>query len=165
MHKVLAILAISGLLAGSAAQAAQDPGPMLHDIHDGSRRLGAAAQVRLTVPLGRAARDDSRAIPRLSLRAGPSITQSGAAIPLGARTTVAPLTELAIRPGYSTTWSIAGQPLAASFSPAALREQRDGLPEGQRNNISTLGVVAIGVGVAVIVGALVLRERLEASSD
>jgi hypothetical protein len=160
MNRVRALIAITALLSASAAQAARDPGLMLHDTHADSRRIGAGAQVSLTLPLGGAVRASERAEPQLSLSAGPSVVRSGSTIAVGARSTVVPLTELAVRPGHSTTWSLAGQPLAASYSTAALRERSDRGPDGERNNISTLGAVAIGVGVVVIVGAVLFVDAV-----
>jgi hypothetical protein len=160
MHRVRALIAITALLSASAAQAARDPGLMLHDTHADSRRIGAGAQVSLTLPLGGAVRDSDRALPRLSLSAGPSVARTGPAVAVRARSTVVPLTELALRPGHSTTWSLAGRPLAASYSTAALRERSDRVPDGERNNISTLGAVAIGVGVVVIVGAVLFVDAV-----
>ena len=160
MHKLPAFLAVAALLWSSAASAARDPGLMLHDTHADSRRIGAAAQISLTLPLGRSVRDHGRATPRLALRAGPGITRQGPTVPVRGQTAVVALTELAVRPGHSTTWSLAGQPLAVRYSPQALREQRDGVPDRERQNISTVGAIAIGVGVAVIVGAVVFYDAV-----
>lgn len=115
-------------------------------------------QLSIVLPLGRTGSKEA-AVPRLDLRAGPSVTRSGPGVTLRSRTVVAPLTAMTLRPGHSTTWSLAGQPLMASYSQQALRERRDGVPDGERKNISTVGVVAIGVGVAAIVGGLVLYDH------
>ena len=158
MNRPTRAFVAAALVWTPAAQAATDPGLMLHDAQSSGPRVGAGVQAIVSIPLGRA-RDDARTT-RLSLRAGPAVTrvESNTGIPV--RTRIAPLTELAVRSKHSTVWSLAGQPLAASYSPQALRERRDGMPDGPHQNISTLGIVAIGVGVAVVVGAVVLYDRI-----
>ena len=145
------------------AQAAQDPGLTLHEGPGNARQLGMAAQASLTIRLGGAAAAESGA-PNLSLRAGPSLTRSGPTVSLRDRTRVAPLAELALRPRHSTTLSFAGQPLAVSYASPALREAA-GPPDGPRSNLSTLGYIAIGVGVAVIVGGILFVDAVRDASE
>lgn len=162
MKRPTRILVAAALVWTPTAQAATDPGLMLHDTQSSGHRVGAGVQATVSIPLGRAS-DDTRTT-RLSLRAGPAMTrvESNTGIPIRSR--IAPLTELAVRSNHSTVWSLAGQPLAASYTPQALRERRDGMTDGPHNNISTLGIVAIGVGVAVVVGGVVLRNWIRESN-
>ena len=55
-------------------------------------------------------------------------------------------------------WTIAGQPLAQVQSPVALRDELWPPINGEQRNIPTVGIVAIGVGVAVIMGGLLLMQ-------
>jgi len=162
MHRLKTFAAALALVA-VPAQAAEDPGLTLHEGPGATRQLGMAAQARLTIPLGRTASADTAA-PRLSLRAGPSLTRTGPTVSLRDRTRVAPLAELALRPRHSTTLSFAGQPLAASYASPALREAA-GPPDGPRQNLSTLGYVAIGVVVVAVVGGLLFIDAVRDASE
>lgn len=156
---------VVALLPSLSARAADDPGLMLHDVNPGGRHVGVALQLSASIPLEGVGRQSTRPQPRLSLRAGPSVTRTGALISPRTRTTVAPLTELSLRPGHSITWSLAGHPFSVSYSQRALREQADAEQSSEHRNLSTIGAVAIGVGIAAIVGAVILVERIEAASD
>ena len=162
MHRLKTFAAALALVA-VPAQAAEDPGLTLHEGPGTTRQLGVAAQARLTIPLGRTASADTAA-PRLSLRAGPSLTRTGPTVSLRDRTRVAPLAELALRPRHSTTLSFAGQPLAASYASPALREAA-GPPDGPRQNLSTLGYMAIGVVVVAVVGGLLFIDAVRDASE
>lgn len=163
MYRLTTFAAALALIA-VPAQAAQDPGLTLHEGPGNARQVGIAAQARLTIPLGGGAASADTASPNLSLRAGPSLTRSGPTVSLRDRTRVAPLAELALRPRHSTTLSLAGKPLAASYASPALREAA-GPPNGERQNLSTVGYIAIGVGVAVIVGGLLFLDAVRDASE
>ena len=163
MHRLKTVAAALALVA-VPAQAAQDPGLTLHEGSGNARQVGVAAQAHLTIPLGGGATSADSGGPRLSLRAGPSLTRTGPTVSLRDRTRVAPLAELALRPRHSTTWSLAGQPLAVSYASPALRGAA-GPPKGERQNLSTLGYIAIGVGVAVIVGGLLFVDAVRDASE
>ena len=165
MSTIKTAAAIASLVAAPLAQAATDPGLTLHGTHAYARHLGVGAQARIVVPLSGARKGGANAGPTLSLRAGPTLSRSGVTVASRQRNLVAPLGELAVVEGRSTTWSLAGQPLAASYSSAALREQAGQAPEGPHNNISTIGIVAIGVGVAAIVGGLLFIDAVNDASD
>ena len=162
MHRLKTIAAALALVA-VPAHAAEDPGLTLHEGPGNARQVGMAAQASLTIPLGGASSADT-AVPSLSLRAGPSLTRSGPTVSVRDRTRVAPLAELALRPRHSTTLSLAGRPLAASYASPALREAA-GPPDGPRQNLSTLGYIAIGVGVAVIVGGILFLDAVRDASE
>lgn len=155
-------LATAALLASAAAQAAQDPGLTLHT-YGQARGIGVGVQAGVTIPLGKT-RSENSSGPQLSLRAGPSLTRGGATVSVRERVTVAPLAELAVRPSHSTTWSLAGQRLAVRYAHPSLREA-EGPPDGPRSNLSTVAWVAIGVGVAVIVGGLLFVDAVRDASE
>ncbi len=163
MKTFATVLALVATFTAPLAQAAQDPGLMLHDTHGGGRLLGAGARVSLTVPLGQRDVDPPR--PTLSFDAGPTVTRSGDGVRVRDRFRVAPLTRVALRPGYDANWSLAGQRVAQYESAAALTDRGSRLPEGERNNISTVGIVAIGVGVAAIIGGLLFIDAVNDASD
>lgn len=159
MRHSITAAALAAVLGHAAAHAAQDPGLTLHDTRGDTRGIGVGVQATVAIPLGGGATTARSDGPRLSLRAGPSLTQAGSTVRLRDRTRVAPLAELALRPRHSTTLSLAGQPLAVSYASPALREAA-GPPDGPRSNLSTLGYVAIGVGVAVILGGVLAYDHL-----
>ena len=160
------MLAFVATLTAPLAQAAQDPGLTLHDMRGGGRQVGVGARLSLTVPLGRRDADPPR--PVLSFDAGPAITRSGDGVRVRDRFRVAPLTRVAVRPGYDANWSVAGQRVAQFDSSTALRDRRSRLPEGERNNVSTLGGIGIAVAVVVVaagVGLLVLIDEANDNSE
>ena len=164
MRILTSLVAVASLLSAPCAHAAKDPGLTLHDIRGEVRQLGVGVQLSIALPLrGKSSRD--AAVPRLDFRAGPSVTHFGPNVSPRSRTTVAPLAAATLRPGYSTNVSLAGQPFMTSYSAQALREQQDRSPEGERSNISTVGIVAIGVGVAAIIGGLLFIDALNDASD
>ena len=163
MRSITTALALAALATAQVAQAAQDPGLTLHTTYGQDRRIGVGVQAGVTIPLGKA-HSQSAAQTRLSLRAGPSLTRTGADTSVRHQTTVAPLAELAIRPAHSTTWSLAGQRLAVSYAHPSLREA-DAVPEGPRNNLSTVAWVAIGVGAGLVVGLLLLDDAIDDASE
>ena len=160
------MLALVATLAAPLAQAAQDPGLTLHDTHRSGRQVGAGARVSLTVPLG--GRDAAAPRPVLAFDAGPAVTRSGDGVRARDRFRVAPLTRVALRPGYEANWSLAGQRVAHYESAAAFNDRRSRLPEGERNNVSTLGGIGIAVGVLVLaagVGLLILIDEANDNSE
>ena len=166
MRTIATVLALVAILAAPLAQAAQDPGLTLHDMHGGGRQIGVGARLGLTMALG--GRNAGAPRPVLSLDAGPSITRSGDGVRVRDRFRVAPLTRLALRPGYDANWSLAGQRVAQYDSIAALRDRQSRLPEGERHSVSTLGGIGIGVGVVVVaagVGLLILIDKANDASD
>ena len=166
MKTFATMLALVATFTAPLAQAAQDPGLTLHDTHRSGRQVGAGARLSLTVPLGR--RDAVAPRPVLSFDAGPAVTRSGDGVRVRDRFRVAPLTRIALRPGYDASWSLAGQRVAHYESAAAFNDRRSRLPEGERNNVSTLGKIGIGVGVLVVaagVGLVILFHDLNENSD
>ena len=163
MHAWKSIPAIVVLLAATATHAATDPGLTLHETYPLARQLRIGAQARVRIPLGQPRSGPEPAV--LSLRAGPSLARNAVSVSPRQRNAIAPLAELAIRPSHSITWSLAGRPLAASYTAPALREQAEREHSSARNNLSTVAIVAIGVGVAAIVGGLLFIDAVNDASD
>ena len=163
MQRMKIVMATLALAAAPVAQAAQDPGLMLHDTHADARRLGAGVEARVSIPLG--GRQHAAVAPSLSLRAGPSLSHTGATVRLRERSRIAPLAELALRPAVSTQWSLAGVPVATRYSARYLREGGRALPSGERRDFSTLGYVAVGVVVVAVVGGLLFVDAVNDASD
>ena len=162
MHRMKLVMATLALAAAPVAQAAQDPGLMLHDTHADARRLGAGVEARVSIPLG--GRQHAAVAPNLSLRAGPSLSHTGATVRVRERSRVAPLAELALRRAVSTQWSLVGVPVATRYSARYLREGGGALPS-ERHNFSTLGYVAVGVVVVAVVGGLLFVDAVNDASD
>lgn len=160
-----ALFVFASLCLSSSAVAADDPGLMLNDIHAHARQTGMAAQATFTMPLGKR-HGTMRAAdaPTFDLRAGPSMTSYGGYANTASRTRVAPTVGFSARADAPTRFTLAGQTLWQTRGPLgyALGEE---LEQGPRHNLSTGAAVAIGVGVAVLVGALVLRDRIVDSSE
>ena len=163
MRRFKTLVAALAVAAAPAAQAAQDPGLTLHDTHADARRVGVGAEVSVAIPLG--GRSSAERGPTLSLRAGPSLSHTGATVRVRDRSRVAPLAELALRPAISTSWSLAGVPVATRYTARALRERAGGVPAGERQNFSTLGYVAVGVVVVAVVGGLLFIDAVNDASD
>lgn len=162
MRRIIAILAVSGLVA-TPLQAATDPGLMLHDTYASSRQIGVGARASVTIPLGADPARARRTV--LAIDAGPATSRAGSAVRVGDRFRVAPLTRLAVRPAYDVQWTVAGKSLAQVQSPAALRDERRRPTTGEQRNISNVGIVAIGVGVAAIIGGLLFIDAMNDASD
>lgn len=163
MRGFTAAIMIAALAAAQAAQATDDPGPMLHDTRTGGYRIGAGVVASVSIPLG-AVRADAR-IPRLAVRAGPAVTRATPAATVRSPAWIAPLAEFALLPGHSTTWSLAGQPLAVRSTPAALRDGAAAGSDDAQRNMSTTGKIAIGVGVIALVAAGVYASLLIEASN
>jgi len=164
MRRLAIIAALGSFSFASIAQAAGDPGFRSLHAQPAAPRVGAGVQFSLAVPLGRRG---EQAQPRLSLRAGPSVTHEATGQSVR-HTRVAPFTELSLRPGHSTTWSLAGRPMAQSWTLAGLRQDEARRAEGDRKGVSTLGGIGIGLGVLAVatgVGLLVLIDKANDNSD
>jgi hypothetical protein len=108
----------------------------------GTTRMGAFAGARVSVPLG-----SKRQAVRATLTAAPtlhSLQSSGEQ-----RMRIGQGLELGVD-GKQTRFDLAGRPVAG------LVQGQSG-PEGERRNLSTIGAVAIGVGV-LLVGLYFLAE-------
>ena len=116
-------------------------------------RFGPATERRVslgvTVPFGAAARPSERA-PRLEL--GVDTRNSSARDPF----LLVPVEARFHRTRIGIT---------LNQQPQLMLNGREALPDGPRHNLSTAATIGIGVVVVLLVGAVVLRERLEASSD
>jgi hypothetical protein len=162
-NTLTAAAVIAALAAAPIARAAEDR-DLSYNAMPSARALGVGAVAQVAIPLG-GDRTSAAPGPRLSLRAGPSLARTGARLRPAERSQVAPLAEFAFTPGHSTRLSLAGEPLAVRYTPQALAERRGTLPDGDRQNISTLGWVGIGVAAAAIVGGLLFIDAVRDSSD
>jgi len=163
MHTTKTMLTALTMLAATAAQAATDPGLTLHDTYASARRLGVGARASVTIPLSAAT--VRRQGPVLALQAGPSLTRSATMVHPRERSAVASFAALTLRPNHSIALTLAGQPLAVFYASSALREQAGREQARERRNLSTVAIVAIGVGAAAIVGGLLFIDAVNDASD
>ena len=139
MKSLLALALVAAQVSTvSAASAAELPSAE----RGGERRMGGFAGARIQVPLG-----GKRQEVRATLTAAPtlrSVEASGEQ-----RLRIGQGLELGVQ-GGQTRFDLAGQPVA--------RLVKGGVgPDGERKNLSTLGAIAIGVGV-ILVGIYFLAE-------
>jgi hypothetical protein len=153
----LVVAAMMSLAVAAPAQAAQDAGLSLHNGRDAGIRSSLGGQLGLTLRLGD--RQTVRGSDRLNLRmsAGPIVSRSNG------KHSTANLLSASLSPGYKAELAFGGQPLATRYTKAGFAEARARGLEGQdRKGVSTLGYVAIGVGVVatvvVIAGAIVIAD-------
>lgn len=161
MRTIVTGAALAAFALSPVARAASDPGPMLPLAQRSAPRIGTGVQASISVPLGGRAEQTG---PRLSLRAGPSLTHEAGRSRLR-RTDVSPVAELALRPGHSTSLSLAGQPIARSLTASALREQAARGTAADKQPLSTLGTVGIVAGVLVVAGGIGLALWIDAIED
>ena len=160
-----ALIVAASLCLSSAAVAADDPGLMLNDMHAHARQAGVAAQATFTVPLGtRSGTTRTADAPTFDLRAGPSLTSYGGYANSASRTRVAPTIRLSSGADAPTRFLLAGQTVWQEQRPLGYSRGEE-LEQGPRHNLSTGATVAIGLGVAVLVGVLVLHDRIVDSSE
>lgn len=153
----LMLATIASLAIAAPAQAEQDAGLSLYNGRDAGVRNSLGGQVGLTLRLGD--RQTVRGSDRFNLRmsAGPIVSRSN-----GRRST-ANLLSASLSPGYKAELSFGGQALATRYTQTGFAEARArGLDGRDRKGVSTLGYIAIGVGVVatvvVIAGAIVIGD-------
>lgn len=158
----LMLAAIGSLTMAAPARAAQDAGLNLHNGRDAGVRNSLGGQVGLTFRLGD--RQTVRGSDRFSLRmsAGPIVSRSN-----GKRST-ANLLSASLSPGYKAELAFGGHSLATRYTQVGFAEAKArGLDGKDRKGVSTLGIVAISVGVVatvvVIAGALVASDISDCS--
>ena len=153
----LVVAAMMSMAVAAPAQAAQDAGLSLHNGRDAGIRSSMGAQLGLALRLGD--RLTVRGSDRLNLRmsAGPIVSRSNG------KHSTANLLSASLSPGYKAELAFGGQALATRYTEAGFAEARArGLEGRDRKGVSTLGYIAIGVGVVatvvVIAGALVIAD-------
>jgi len=143
--RAAAICAAGLVLAMPLPAAAQDAGEV---------RAGAFAGARISLSLGGR---EARRAPRIGLALSPMLSREGA--DGRRRIVIGEGAALDLAGGSGPRLTIGGRRIA-SFGPGG-----DGPEIGRRQGISTLGAVAIGVGVAVIVGAALFYDALGDASE
>ena len=153
----LRFLAVTVLALSSPARAAQDAGLHLDNNRDAGVRQSLGGQLGMTLQLG--SRQTVKGSDRFNLRmsAGPIASRSN-----GKRST-ANLLSVNLSPGYKAELAFGGHYLATRNTQAGFAEAKArGVDGKDRKGVSTLGYVAIGVGVVatvvVIAGALVIAD-------
>lgn len=157
MRSLTMVATALALVSTTTAHAATDAGLTLQDNRSAGIRNGVGAQFAVKLRLG----DGHTVKPsdRFSLRmsAGPVVSLLN-----GARSTPR-MVSASLSPGYRAEVSLAGRSLATHYTAAGLAEAKArGIDINNRQGVSTLGYIAIGVGavavITVITGALVLAD-------
>lgn len=154
MRSLILTAAAIVLVSGTTAQAAQDAGLSVQSYRSGGVQSGVGAQLGMTLKLDskRAVRDSERV--QIGFAAGPVMAVQDAKTGI-VRRGISNMAGFSLRPGYSATLTFAGQPVATRYTVlGAAEEAKDeaGKPEKKnRKGPSTVGYVAIGVGVVAVV--------------
>jgi hypothetical protein len=157
MRSLIFATAALALVSGTTAQAAQDAGLSLQNYRSGSLQSGIGAQLGMTLKLDskRAVRDSERV--QIGFAAGPVMVVPDAKTGI-VRRGISNMAGFSLRPGYSATLTLAGQPIATRYTVLGADEQaKDEASRPEKKNRkgpSTVGYVAIGVGVILVVGII-----------
>jgi len=147
MKKILvAALALTQLATPAAAA------ELIRDTGAQERRMGAFAGARFRVSLDREASERLRAGLTLSPTMHDLRSDGSSRLRIGEGL------EFGTSEGRAPALSFAGRPVRQIV-------QGSRAPDGDRRNISTVGWVAIGVGVAVAAGALWFFDAMEDASE
>jgi hypothetical protein len=172
MRSLIIATAALALVSGTTAQAAQDAGLSIQNYRSGSLRSGIGAQLGMTLKLDdkRAVRDSERV--QIGFAAGPVMavqdSKTGAI-----RRGIGQMAGFSLRPGHSATLSLAGQPVVRHYTVLGAAEEakdEESKPEKKnRKGPSTVGYIAIGVGVVLVVGivasAIALNDLFDDVGD
>lgn len=157
MRSLTMVTAALALVSTATARAATDAGLTLQDNRSAGIRNGVGAQfaVKLRLGDGRTVKPSDRFTLRMS--AGPVVSLLN-----GTRSTPR-MVSASLSPSYKAEVSLAGRSLATHYTAAGLAEAKArGIDVNNRKGVSTLGYIAIGVGVVatvvVIAGALVIAD-------
>ncbi len=149
MRRVASFAIITSLIA-VPVHAAQDSGPSYSAQPARSSVNGVGAQASVTLKFGdrRTVRGSQRLA--LGIAAGPVVT-----VPVRgqARQGVTNLIGFTVRPGYVSSLQLAGQPIVTHYTRLGAAEaegQEGGEEPRRRKGPSTVGWVAIGLGVTAI---------------
>jgi hypothetical protein len=157
MRSLIFATAALALVSGTTAQAAQDAGLSVQNYRSGSLQSGIGAQLGMTLKLDskRAVRDSDRV--QIGFAAGPVMMVPDAKTGI-VRRGISNMSGFSLRPGYSATLTLAGQPVATRYTVLGADEQaKDEASRPEKKNRkgpSTVGYVAIGVGVILVVGII-----------
>jgi hypothetical protein len=171
MHKWTVAVATLALLSTTTAQAAHDAGLSMQNYRSGSLQSGVGAQLGMTLKLDskRVVRDSERV--QIGVAAGPAMMVPDAKTGI-VRRGIGNMAGFSLRPGHSATLMLAGQPVATRYTVLGAAEEakdQESKPEKKnRKGPSTVGYIAIGVGVLLVVGvigAVALADRIADSSE
>ena len=153
MRSLILAMAAVALVSGTTAQAAQDAGLSLQNYRSAAPQSGVGAQIGMAIKLDRksAVRDSERV--QIGFAAGPVMAvqdrKTGAI-----RRGIGNMASFSLRPGYSSTLTLAGQPVMTRYTVlgAAENEKNEAQKPEKKNRKgpSTVGYIAIGVGVLVV---------------
>ena len=168
MHKwILAVTAVA-LLSATTAQAAQDAGLSIQNYRSGGLQSGVGAQLGMTLKLDskRAVRDSERV--QIGFAAGPVMAVSDAKTGF-VRRGIGNMAGFSLRPGYSATLTLAGQPVVTRYTVlGADEEAKDEANKPEKKNRkgpSTVGYIAIGVGVVLAVSSIAFAVAFKDAFD
>jgi hypothetical protein len=148
--KFPAACAVVALLFGQTAMAAQDSGFIMTSAPPIATGRAVGAQVGLTVKFGNRAVTPAPSKIRLGIAAGPIISYRDRTSTAGYRRSEPGFAGLSLNPGRSLTLTLAGQPLATHYTALAAAERGEDDNKKDHKGPSTLGWVAIGVGVTLV---------------
>jgi hypothetical protein len=155
MHQKFATaLATVSMLISSAAHSASDPGLTVPGaLYQKAQSGGVGAQMGVRIKLGQdhVVRDVDRV--EFGIAAGPVVSVRDARTLTGFRQGIAPLARFSLKPGYGSNTALMGQSLIETRTAYGLAEDERAaqrIDPKQKQGISTLGVVGIVAGVAVV---------------
>jgi hypothetical protein len=161
MRSLIFATAALALVSGTTAQAAQDAGLSVQNYRSGSLQSGIGAQLGMTLKLDskRAVRDSERV--QIGFAAGPMMAVQDAKTGI-IRRGINSMAGFSLRPGHSASLTFAGQPIVSRYTILGADEEAGKPEKTKRKGPSTIGWIAIGVGVAVVgtlaVGYAVLTD-------
>ncbi len=149
MRSLTLTAATLALVWGATAQAAQDAGLSVQNYRSGGVQSGVGAQLGMTLKLDskRVVRDSDRA--QIGFAAGPVMAVQDARTGI-VRRGIGSMAGFSLRLGYSATLTFAGQPIATRYTVLGAAEEAGKPEKKNRKGPSTVGWIAIGVGVAVV---------------
>ncbi len=151
--KIVCVTMIA-LASGTTVSAASDPGLSVPgSVFQRPNSGGVGAQMGVRIKLG--TDDQVKDVDRVALgiAAGPLMTVRDARMPGGFRQNIAPIAGFTLNPGFGAQAKLMGQPVLQYHTRFGLAEQakQDAkIDPKQKQGISTLGVVGIVAGVAVV---------------
>jgi hypothetical protein len=163
MRSLTFAFAALALVSGTTAQAAQDAGLRVQNYRSGGVQSGVGAQLGMTLKLDskRVVRDSDRV--QIGFAAGPVMTVPDAKTGI-VRRGISNMAGFSLRPGYSATVTLAGQPVATGYTVLGADEQaKDEASKPEKKNRkgpSTVGYIAIGVGVVLAISAISLAVAI-----
>jgi hypothetical protein len=154
MKNQMLIAAVIALTSGTTVSAATDPGlsvPGAVFQRQNSGGVGAQLGVRIKLGSDRIVRDVDRVA--IGVAAGPNVSVRDVRAPSGFRSGIAPIASFTLNPGFGAQAKLIGQPVLSYQTRLGLAEDArtaGRIDPKQKQGISTLGVVGIVAGVAVV---------------